>query len=116
VRVVPSIVDNVRRCGRLPRSLVFGFAGYLEYMRVATGGPADDQGASVRARWERVDDSPESVAALVRDVCADTSLWTCDLTTLPGFAPAVTTELLRIRDQGALGALETHLSEAAVWQ
>jgi len=114
VRVVPSIVDHVGRCGTLPRSLVFGFAGYLEYMRVAGTDRADDQGERIRTRWTHGGDSAESIGALVRDVCGDTSLWTLDLGKLPGFTEAVTTQLLRIREHGALAALETfaaHLSE-----
>lgn len=110
VRVVPSIVDHVHECGALPPSLVFGFAGYLEYMRVSGTDRADDQGAAIRTRWARADGSAESIASVVHDVCRDTSLWAFDLTTLPGFADAVTTQLLRIREHGALAALEAFMA------
>lgn len=121
VRVIPSIVDHARRFGTLPRSLVFGFAGYLELVRGGIQGaradgalplPADDQGRTIRDRWSRADGSVESVAALVRDVCGDASLWAYDLRTIATFVDAVTEQLLRIRELGALPALDVHLSEA----
>lgn len=121
VRVIPSIIGHVQRLGTLPRSLIFGFAGYLEYMRGTTQDarraaglpvPADDQGSVIRDRWSRADASPESIAMLVRDVAGDTTLWAHDLSAIPGFTDAVTEQLLRIRELGTLAALDAHLSEA----
>lgn len=125
VRVVPSIVGYVQRVGSLPRSLVFGFAAYLDYMRgtlqetrraAGLPVPADDQGTVVRDRWRATDMSPASIAALVRDVSSDTSLWAHDLAAIPGFVDAVTEQLLRIRELGALPALDAYVSEGRTCQ
>lgn len=119
VRVIPSIVEHVKRVGSLPRSLVFGFAAYLDYMRgelqderraAGLPVPADDQGAVVRERWSVADMSPDSIAEVVRDVSSDTALWAHDLGAIPGFVGAVTEQLLRIRERGALAALEAYIS------
>ncbi|MDB4882088.1 MAG: Mannitol dehydrogenase protein, partial [Gemmatimonadetes bacterium] len=88
VRVVPSILDYWRRTGEVPRALALGLAGFLAFQdgsqqakRRAAGGsvPADAVGETIQARWREVSDAPDSVAAFVRAVCADTELWGTNL-------------------------------------
>jgi tagaturonate reductase len=120
VRVVPSILGHVAATGRPPESLAFAFAAYLLFMRgelhaerQAAGAavPADDAGETVRQRWAGIDAADAAaVAALVRDICAETALWDTDLNRVAGFAAAVTTHLTRAGRLGILRALETHLA------
>jgi len=123
VRVVPSIVDFVRRTGRAPASLAFGFAAYLVFMRGdvqaerRTAGlavPEDGEGARVRDAWLDVDSrSDASLAELARRVCADEILWEVDLTSMNGFADLVADHVIRIVRQGIRPALDAHLTELA---
>jgi tagaturonate reductase len=115
VRVVPSIVDYVRRTGSVPRVLALGFAGFLAFqrgtlqeVRRAAGGsvPADDAGESIRQRWRDVAATPESRATFVDTICADAGLWGTDLGAIPGFASAVAEHLSAVLDQGAAAAIE----------
>ncbi len=126
VRVVPTIARATAADGHAPGALTLGFAAHLWLLR---GGlqderraaghavPADHQGAAVRAHWDAVagGDRPGDDALRVfgRAVCADTALWGDDLTALPGFADAVASNLARLRDRGAAGALDTLLDAPA---
>jgi len=117
VRVVPSIVEYHARTGRVPQSLAFGFAAYLAFMRGdlhATQVAADAEGARVTGDWKFVAyHSDDAVAAFVRRICGNVSLWATDLTQIPGFTEAVTDHLLRILRQGIAPALDAHLTATA---
>jgi tagaturonate reductase len=118
VRVVPSIVEYHGRTGRVPQSLAFGFAAYLAFMRgdlhAARALPADAEGARVTGDWKFVAyHSDDAVAAFVRRICANVSLWGTDLTRIAGFAEAVTDHLVRILRQGIAPALDAHLTATA---
>jgi tagaturonate reductase len=123
VRVVPSIVDHVRRVGRAPASLAFGFAAYIAFMRGDTQAerrtnglavPEDGEGDRVREAWLDVDSrSDESLAALAGRVCADQTLWGLDLRSLNGFTDLVADHLVRIVRNGIQSALDVHLTEPA---
>jgi tagaturonate reductase len=116
VRVVPSVVRYAERTGRVPQSLAFGFAAYLLYMRGehqvgrrARGlpVPVDDGAARLAQHWTAAGDD---AARLVRAVCADTGLWSTDLSLVPGFADAVTDHLQRASAIGIAAALDHHLA------
>ena len=120
VRVVPSIERFSSRSGKVPQSLAFGFAAFVQYMQGGiqaarrAGGlsiPADDQGERLRAHWDAFPaDAHAPVGELVSSVCRDSALWGRDLTAIPGFADAVTDHLSCIRSQGVEAALERVLS------
>jgi tagaturonate reductase len=110
VRVVPTILRYAERTGRVPEALAFGFAAYLRMVREGLG-LADDQAERVRAHWSRHADGAE--AEVARFVCADVELWGMDLSRVPGFAAAVASALVRMRDHGPAAALEAHLAAAA---
>jgi tagaturonate reductase len=121
VRVVPSILAYADRFARAPNKLAFGFA---EYRGVLRGGvqkerraagksvPEDAEGDRVRDAWRDVDlRSDEAVAAVARRVCADTSLWSLDLSAVPGFAALAGEHLVRIVRGGVRAALEASVNE-----
>jgi len=118
VRVVPSIVEYHARTGRVAQSLAFGFAAYLAFMRgnlhATRGMPADAEGARITGDWKFVAyHSDDAVAAFVRRICGNASLWATDLGRIPGFTEAVTDHLVRILRQGIAPALDAHLTATA---
>jgi tagaturonate reductase len=118
VRVVPSIVEYHARTGRVAQSLAFGFAAYLAFMRgdlhATRTMPADAEGARVTGDWKFVAyHSDDAVAAFVRRICGNVSLWAADLTRIPGFTEAVADHLVRILRQGIAPALDAHLTATA---
>jgi tagaturonate reductase len=122
VRIVPTIVRYAERFGHAPRSLAFGFAAFLLYMRgdahdarraAGLPVPADGQADAVRAHWAGVDaGSPEQLAAFARRACADVGLWGEDLARVPGFADVVTEDLARLHADGVERALHAHVAGA----
>jgi tagaturonate reductase len=122
VRVVPSIQGYVRRTGRAPGWLAFGFAAYLAFMRGEiqterrTAGlpvPEDSEGERVRLGWHAVDrGSDHSIAEFARAICADTTLWGADLGA-GGFADAASEHLVRIVRHGVPAAIDVLLTEPA---
>lgn len=123
IRVAPSILAYAARTGEAPRSLAFGFAMWLLYMRgevqqrIAAAGlhvPPDDGAEAVTLRWRTLATGGlEDLNALVTDVCADEALWGADLTTVAGFVDAVTTDLERAHAEGVEAALTAHLAASA---
>ena len=122
VRVIPSITSFAQRFGAVPQSLAFGFAAYIEFMRLRSPqcgtaawahAPADESTDRVLELLSARDGLSEpDVAQAVASVVSDTTLWGTDLSRIPGFADAVTGHLSRIREVGALNALESHLAGA----
>jgi tagaturonate reductase len=115
VRVVPSIVEYAARTGRSPSSLALGFATFLLLMRgelqaarraKGLAVPADDGAERLKAHWAA---AGGDVTTLVREVCADVSLWNTDLATLPGFTDLVAGHLHRASASGVAAALDHHL-------
>jgi len=119
VRVVPSIVEYAERAGALPELLAFGFAAHLAFLRgevqverrsAGLTVPEDHEGEKIRALWMQLEHGSEpALRGLVREVCADASLWGEDLSKLPGWSELVSDNLLRIVDYGMRPALEQHL-------
>ena len=116
VRVVPSIREYIERTGRVPESLAFGFAAHLMFMRgdlqrtrksAGMNVPTDDSAQKFADAW-KVAGSDHS--ALVRSVASDEALWGTDLTALPGFAESVAEHLGALDRDGAVAALDAHLS------
>ena len=114
VRVVPSIVRGTERSGRVPRSLAFGFAAYLVFVRESLRGLSagtDNDGERVRVLWRSAsDDSDGTLHRVTTEVCADEALWQTDLTRLPGFVDGVAGSVIRIVRDGIGPALDAHLA------
>ena len=122
VRLVPVIRAFARRSGRAPRGLALGFAAYLALQRrdgqtsPPVGGrtvPPDTVGDAIHLRWGGVTDAPSALTAFVRTVAADADLWDADLSVVPGFVEAVAEQLVRLRTDGAEGALASLLEVPA---
>ncbi len=120
VRVLPSVDRYTDRSGLPPRSLAFGFAAYLYFMRgelqqarraQGLDVPPDDEGAPVRAAWSEF--GTDRLSELVAAVCGNEALWGMDLRSIYGFPAAVTDALAAIVIAGAPAALEAHLAAAA---
>ena len=120
-RVVPSILGYYEKRGELPQRLLFGFAGYLSFMRGTEeeGGTVygrrgeerykidDDQAPYFHELWSGVDVQDEAqVRGLVREVLQNAKLWGRDLTGLPDLEDTVAANLLAILQHGARDALQ----------
>ncbi len=66
VRVLPSILEYIKRKGEMPKNLIFSFAKLIEFYKV--GNPCDD---------EKVMEFMKNAG--VRDILANTELWDEDL-------------------------------------
>ena len=123
VRVVPSIVAHVKKTGRVPQALAFGFAAWLRFMkgdlhedRRRAGLPVaeDSQRDAVQAHWSRASTgSNDASGSVVRAVLRDAALWGTDLAAVPGLEEAVRAHLARIERDGVLPALDTVLAADA---
>ncbi len=118
VRVVPSILAYAEREGRAPAGLTFGFAAYLVFMRgeiqearAAAHMPVPMDGAARRIgdAWRAAGKSRDKIAAMVRDLCADSERWGADLTAVPGFAQTVADYVTAILRSGVRSGLQTEL-------
>jgi tagaturonate reductase len=112
VRLVPTILAYARRTGQAPRALALGFAAYLAFQRGelqaerrAAGAtvPPDAASETMRALWSSTSDT--DLSGFVRDVCTRDDLWGTDLSAVPGFVDAVSEQLGRIRQEGAVAAM-----------
>jgi tagaturonate reductase len=123
VRIVPTVEEYARKNGAAPAGIAFGFAMFLLLMRGevqdaarARGAkvPQDDQAERFRALWSAAGSDAAGLGRLVREACADRSLWETDLTAIPGWVDAVTGHLVRGARDGASAALDAFLQAAPV--
>ena len=120
-RVVPSILGYYEKRGELPQRLLFGFAGYLRFMRGTEEEDGtiygrrgeerypidDDQAPYFYELWSGVDMGDEAqVRGLVGEVLQNAKLWGRDLTALPELEDTVAANLLAILQHGAREALQ----------
>ncbi|QNF33649.1 tagaturonate reductase [Adhaeribacter swui] len=123
MRVIPVLLKYYERFNQVPEQIAFGFAAYLHFMRATRvennkyyGKLAeeeylinDDQAALLQEYWQQ-----ETPAAVTRNVLQNPELWGIDLTTLPGFAAAVTNYLIQIEEKGVEAVLQQVVSKKAV--
>lgn len=133
MRNVPTLLQFYRQIGSVPRYMALGFAAYLRFMRPADRRPVDRQ-ADVNGRTEtgygerdgeiyviQDDKAPYFAdlwarlepAGLVRTVLQNQTLWGHDLTTLPGFGPAVSAYLTQILTDGACATVAALFTKPA---
>ncbi|MEZ0539924.1 tagaturonate reductase [Fibrella arboris] len=125
VRNVPTMQRMAEATGSVPRRMALCFAAYLLFMRASRqteegeysgeilipGGELvypirDAQAAYFYEKWQAVQPADsQSVARFVTAVLSDKNLWQTDLTTLPGFADAVTTYLITMLTKGVEAAV-----------
>ena len=69
VRVLPSLLEYIKRCGKMPEKLLFSFARLIEFYK--TGEPNDDKDVTAFMK-----------SASVEEILANRSLWDEDLSFL----------------------------------
>lgn len=116
-RVMPSLLEYVRRTGKLPRCIVFSFAAYVAFYH--SGTERDDGcliGRRGDSRYEIRDDQwvldfyydhrNDDAAAIVRAVVNNEKMWGGGLAALEGFETAVAAALKRIGTIGVHQAMK----------
>lgn len=124
-RNVATIQRYYEQFNKVPTYIALGFAAYLLFMKAVkekdgqffgeipvpndgkiTYPIRDDKAGYFYGDWKTVKvSSPATVQAFVKSVLSDTALWQTDLTTLSGFADAVTQNLNTLLTIGAEKAL-----------
>ncbi|SDH58310.1 tagaturonate reductase [Chitinophaga filiformis] len=107
MRVIPVLQHHYQRYEEVPALMALGFAAYLLFMR--DGNVTDDHAAYFKEKWQRLEP-----AVLVQTVLKDTTLWGTDLTTLTGFAHAVTVMLGALQTEGALSLIRRVSEEITI--
>ncbi|MEM1042219.1 MAG: tagaturonate reductase [Bacteroidota bacterium] len=109
VRAVPA-VRALAETGTVPEAVALGFAAFLLLHRAATGMESDsplvfaatdlltdDRADAVRESWRR---RPDAAAVVAHSVLADRTLWSDNLTDLPGVGSAFADTVARFTEQG----------------
>lgn len=119
MRVLPDLLHYYERFGAVPQYVALGFAAYLLFMR-STRQEGDNWYGEAHGQEYLIQDEQASyfadlwvrcpTNALAQEALRNVSLWGTDLTTLPGFASAVTRYLLQLQQEGAAATLAGKLS------
>jgi len=111
VRVLPSLMDEMERNGRIPERLSFIFASLLYYYRGFGEGKqfvlkdSDDFIKLMKDAWVEIDSSESQISELCRHVMAH-PVWGVDLTKYPLLISRVSEQLYAISSQGILESLK----------
>lgn len=112
-RILPSLLGYLETRGELPERLVIAFAAFIRlYQGEWRGAPIplkDDPEALswFKAQWAEAD----STENLVDRVLSNAALWECDLSAVPGLAPAVSSCLRAIEAGELLALIERRTAE-----
>lgn len=126
VRVLPTILDNIRRHNRIPEKLAFAFASYITFYRGTElrGGKlvgsrrkdgeyliADDAYALEKfaALWKAYDGTRAGAGRLVSALFADKKLWDEDLNRYEGLAGKVADYVFRNLNEGVDAVMRSTL-------
>ncbi|MFV0412114.1 MAG: tagaturonate reductase [Oscillospiraceae bacterium] len=114
-RVLPSAKEYLRKTGRLPNRLVFGFAALLQFYCGSSLGPeglvahrggqaytVQDEAEVLNFFLQHAANTPEQLALAA---CRREGFWGENLAALPGFAAMAAASLAAIRTLGVLEAL-----------
>ena len=118
-RVLPSLLANVERFGKLPRLLTFSLAAYIRFY----SGERQPDGRMLGRRGEDSYEIKDDAyildffeksrgmddACLARAVTANTDFWGMDLSTIMGLADQVAEDLALIRDKDMHEAMKSLL-------
>ena len=120
MRVVPLLLNHYKKYNTVPAYFAFGFAAFLRFMKVenvdgkyigeANGTEytvTDSQAETFYKAWTNAD-----ITTVVENVLSDKTLWDADLTALPGFKDAVTSQLTDIVNNSTLDSLEKIASQS----
>lgn len=129
-RNVATIQRYYEQFNAAPKYMALGFAAYLLFMKAVREEKGqffgeislskgktlsypirDDKAGYFYGDWKIVKaNSPATVEKFVKSVLSDVTLWQTDLTALPGFANAVTQNLITLLTTGAEKTLEKAIS------
>ena len=123
MRNIPTLRQFYRHVGGVPGYMALGFAAYLLFMKATHKEKAgwygqangeeyliqDEKAAYFADLWARL--PPKQ---LVTTVLGNKSLWSYDLTQLPGFASAVTAYLTDMLEQGVYDTVAVFLNRKEV--
>lgn len=107
MRVIPVLQRHYQRFDEVPALMALGFAAYLLFMR--DGNVTDDYAGYFKEKWQGLEP-----AVLVQTVLKDTALWGTDLTSLTGFAHAVTVMLGALLTEGAASLIRRVSEETTI--
>jgi tagaturonate reductase len=111
-RVLPSILEYVKRKGSVPQHLAFSLAATIAFYKGKRGEESialnDDAGnlELLKSAWAKADGSEASIKNVVTDVLGYQKNWKQDLNAVPGLAEAVTKHLTNIEQKGMQQAIE----------
>ncbi len=111
VRVLPSLLEYMKRYGRAPERLSFSFAALIDFYKGMRGSdpiPLSDSPeilAFFKALWASHDGGRQSLQTMVGKILGKTEIWKADLNEWKGLAPAVSGYLWQIETQGMEKAL-----------
>ena len=104
-RVMPSLIEYVKREGRLPKCITFSFAAYAAFYRKGGEAVRDDEWVLDFYREHANDDAKAFAHAVVNNE----RMWDGELARLPGFEAAVAADLERIDAVGMYEAFRACL-------
>lgn len=97
-RVIPVLLRHYEKYSTPPAHMALGFAAYLLFMKGGAYTVNDDKAAHFSELWK----NPDTV---VNAALRDRSLWSLDLTKLPGFEPSVQRNLDSLINNGVAATL-----------
>jgi len=112
-RVLPSILEYVKRKGEIPQKLSFSLAATIAFYKGKRGEEAinlnDDAPLLelLKSAWAKYDGSDESLEDVVVEVLGYERNWKMNLNTVEGLTAAVTKHLVNIEKNGMQKAIET---------
>jgi tagaturonate reductase len=119
-RVLPSILEYVKRKGTVPEKLTFAMAALIEFYKGKRGEETiplqDDQEILdfLQTSWAGYNGNPDSLFEFVFDILALKSIWKKDLNQIPGLTKAVARHLRNIESKGMRKALRNLVREGAI--
>jgi tagaturonate reductase len=111
VRVLPSLLEYMKRRGRVPERLAFSLAALIAFYKGKRGddpialSDSKENLAFFKTRWASHGGGAESRQRLVAEILGKTELWQRDLNGLPGLGRTVEGYLRQIETQGLEAAL-----------
>ena len=118
-RVLPSILEYVKRKGTVPEKLTFSMAALIEFYKGKRGEETiplkDDQEVLdfLHTSWAAYSGNPANLFEFVFDILALKSVWKKDLNQIPGLTKTVTRHLINIETKGMQAALKNLLRQTA---
>jgi len=119
-RVLPSIIEYVKRKGMVPEKLTFSMAALIAYYKGKRGEEAiilqDDQEILdfLQSGWADYNGNSDSLFEFVLDILGLKSIWKKDLNQVPGLTKAVARHLRNIESKGMRKALKNLIRESSM--